>query len=263
MKKKLICFLLAIIALFTICINVAADEASTQHTYITDEAGLLNNTEIAKLDELAENASKKYGVGIYAIAVDNYLNINNEGAYEAAYTIYHNRNMGEGEERNGIMLLISMADRDWAVFCYGKKCEYAFNSYGQSQLEKTFLDNFVNDDWYGGFEDYINECSNYLEMAEQGRPVRKSIVVPIIIAVVAAMLIALIVLGFSWGKMISVSKKTVANSYIVGDLKLSEKADVFAYKNQVRRKIEKSASSDGSSSKSKSGVGGSGRRGKF
>ena len=263
MKKKLICFLLAIMALFAICMNVAADEASTQPSYITDEAGLLSDTQKAELDKLAKEASKKYGVGIYAAAVDNYLNINTEGAYEAAYTIYHNRNMGEGEERNGIMLLISMADRDWAVFCYGKKCEYAFNSYGQSQLEKTFLDNFVNDDWYGGFEDYINECSNYLEMAEQGRPVRKSIVVPIIIAVVVAMLIALIVLGASWGKMISVSKKTVANSYIVGDLKLSEKADVFAYKNQIRRKIEKSASSDGSSSKSKSGVGGSGRSGKF
>ena len=77
------------------------------------------------------------------------------------------------------------------------------------------------------------------------------------------MLIALIVLGASWGKMISVSKKTVANSYIVGDLKLSEKADVFAYKNQIRRKIEKGASSDGSSSETKSGGGGSGRSGKF
>ena len=50
--------------------------------------------------------------------------------------------MGEGPDRDGIMLLLSMDDRDWAMFCYGSRCEYAFNSYGQQKLEKVFLDNF-------------------------------------------------------------------------------------------------------------------------
>ena len=41
--------------------------------------------------------------------------------------------MGEGPNRDGIMLLLSMDDRDWAMFCYGSRCEYAFNSYGQQK----------------------------------------------------------------------------------------------------------------------------------
>ena len=67
------------------------------------------------------------------------------------------------------MLLLSMADRDWAMFCYGSHCEYAFNSYGQEKLEKVFLDNFGEDDWYGGFEDYVKECRVYLEKAANGK----------------------------------------------------------------------------------------------
>lgn len=82
--------------------------------------------------------------------------------------IYHNFTMGEGPNRDGIMLLLSMNDRDWAMFCYGSRSEYTFNKYGQQELEKVFLDNFGENDWYGGFEDYIKECSSYLEKAALG-----------------------------------------------------------------------------------------------
>lgn len=79
---------------------------------------------------------------------------------KATYTIYHEYTMGEGPDRDGIMLLLSMDDRDWAMFCYGSRCEYAFNSYGQQKLEKVFLDNFGENDWYGGFEDYTKNAAS-------------------------------------------------------------------------------------------------------
>ena len=69
------------------------------------------------------------------------------------------------------MILLSMEDRNYAMFVYGPKASEVFNAYGQEQLETYFLDNFRDDDWYGGFGDYIDACSNYLQLAEQGTPV--------------------------------------------------------------------------------------------
>ena len=76
------------------------------------------------------------------VTLENYRDYQPEGVFKATYTLYHDNTMGEGPNRDGIMLLLSMDDRDWAMFCYGSRCEYTFNSYGQRQLEDVFLDNF-------------------------------------------------------------------------------------------------------------------------
>ncbi len=161
----------------------AAEQTGAQLSYVTDAAGLLSENENMLLEKMAESVSKKYGVGVYIVTVEDYRDFHSEGVYKATYTIYHEYTMGEGPNRDGIMLLLSMDDRDWAMFCYGSRCEYAFNSYGQEKLEKVFLDNFGENDWYGGFEDYVKECSVYLEKASAGKPVRASLFYPILIVI--------------------------------------------------------------------------------
>lgn len=170
--------------------------------------------------------------------------------------------MGVGPNRDGIMLLLSMADRDWAMFCYGSHCEYAFNSYGQEKLEKVFLDNFGEDDWYGGFEDYVKECRVYLEKAANGKPVRASLFFPMLVVIGLSLLAAIAIVAVIWQKMDNVSEKTTANAYVAAGLRLTEQTDRFTHKTTSSRKIERSSSSGGSS-RSESGGGGSGRSGKF
>ncbi len=53
-----------------------------------------------------------------------------------------------------------------------KMPEYAFNKYGQEQLEGCFLGDFGNDDWYGGISHYLDACDEYLAKADAGHPVR-------------------------------------------------------------------------------------------
>lgn len=166
MKKGIRCLLLAFMMLFMFCVSVAAaEQTEAQLYYVTDAAGLLDENENMQLEKMAETVSKKYGVGVYIVTLEDYQDVYPNDVYKATYTIYHNFTMGEGPNRDGIMLLLSMNDRDWAMFCYGSRSEYAFNKYGQQELEKVFLDNFGENDWYGGFEDYIKECSVYLEKA--------------------------------------------------------------------------------------------------
>ena len=122
--------------------------------------------------------------------------------------------------------------------------------------------NFGENDWYGGFEDYVKECSVYLEKASAGNPVRASLFIPILIMIGLSMLAAAVVVAVIWQKMETVSKKTTANAYVSAGLRLTEKTDHFTHKTTSSRKIERSSSSDGSSY-SESGGGGSGRSGKF
>ena len=263
MKKTIRCLLLAFMLTLVFCVSVAAaEQTGAQLSYVTDSAELLSENENMRLEKMAESVSKKYGVGIYIVTVEDYRDFHSEGVYKATYTIYHQYTMGEGPNRDGIMLLLSMDDRDWAMFCYGSRCEYAFNSYGQQKLEKVFLDDFKNNDWYDGFEDYIKECSSYLEKAAAGKPVRASAWIPCLIVVGLSLLVAGVIVTVIWEKMNSVSEKVTANAYISDTLQLTEKTDCFTHKTTSRRKIERS-SSGGGSSRSESGGGGSGRSGKF
>ena len=132
MKKRLLCLLLVLVTALALCVSAAAAaQTGAQLNYVTDAAGLLREEERARLEKMAEAVSQKYRVGVYIVTVEDFRDYHADGVYKATYTIYHNYTMGEGPNRDGIMLLLSMDDRDWAMFCYGKRCEYAFNSYGQ------------------------------------------------------------------------------------------------------------------------------------
>ena len=138
MKKRIHCLLLVFLFCLVLCVNAAAaEQTGAQLSYVTDAAGLLSENENMLLEKMAESVSQKYGVGVYIVTVEDYRDFHSEGVYKATYTIYHECTMGEGPNRDGIMLLLSMDDRDWAMFCYGSRCEYAFNSYGQQKLERS------------------------------------------------------------------------------------------------------------------------------
>ena len=263
MKKRTRCLLLVFMFCLVLCVSAAAaEQTGAQLPYVTDAAGLLSENENMLLEKMAESVSQKYGVGVYIVTVEDYRDFHSEGVYKATYTIYHEYTMGEGPNRDGIMLLLSMDDRDWAMFCYGSRCEYAFNSYGQQKLEKVFLDNFGEDDWYGGFKDYLKECRVYLEKAAAGKPVRASLLVPILVVIGLSMLAAAVIVAVLWERMGKVSKKATANDYVSAGLRLTEQTDHFTHKTTSSRKIERRSSSGGSS-RSESGGGGSGRSGKF
>ena len=242
MKRRIRCLLLVLLFCLVLCVSAAAaEQTGAQLSYVTDAAGLLNENENMLLEKMAESVSKKYGVGVYIVTVEDYRDFHSEGVYKATYTIYHECTMGEGPNRDGIMLLLSMTDRKWAMFCY---------------------DNFGENDWYGGFEDYVKECSVYLEKASVGKPVRASLFFPILIVIGLSLLAAAAVVAVIWQKMETVSKKATANDYVSAGLRLTEQTDRFTHKTTSSRKIERSSSSDGSSH-SESGGGGSGRSGTF
>ena len=245
--------LLLVLSLLAVPAAMAAE-----FPYVCDDAGLLTEDQIATLESMGQSAADNYGIGMYIITVDDYNDYGSGDVFEVSYQLYHEHSLGRGDERNGILLLLSMQERDYALFVYGDQAEYAFSDYALQMLEDQFLDDFKWDDWYDGLYDYMETGLEFLGKAAQGEPVRENMMkyTPIVIGI--ALLVAYLVCGFFKSQMKSVFKKAEADTYTdEGGLVLTDSQDHYTHTTTVRTKINTSSSS------SRSGGGGSGRSGKF
>lgn len=244
----------------------ASEPDSVRMQYVFDISDLLTYEEWAELEARAADISKRQHCGVYFALVDDYTVIADD-VYEATYQIYHELELGSGEDRDGIIVLLSMDNRKYAMFVYGEYAEYAFDTYGQDELEGRFLGFFGYDDWYGGITHYLDACDEFLTTADAGDPVRLSYwenfweYFPAV-AVLACLPTGSICIWLMRG-MKSVRQKKEANAYLTeGGLHLTQQYDQYTHTTETRTKIQEESSSGGSTC-SESGGGGSGRSGSF
>ena len=246
----------------------ASKLGDTGMNYVFDLRGMLSDGEREQLEDRAEDISRRRSCGIYTLFVEDFTAYGyGDDPYTALYQIYHAEGLGVGEDRNGVIIMLSMTERDYAMFVYGEWAEYAFDRYGEKQLEDRFLDKFSGGDWYAGVSSYLAACDEFLTLAEDGKPVRSSPLPAIGIAVAVSCLIAFLVCMILKGQMKSVRKGVDANVYTMagGGLKLTDSYDHYTHTTETRRKIESDSGGGGRSSGgtvSRSG-GGHGRSGKF
>lgn len=244
--------------------NVPRTLKSESMSYVFDHSHMLTDTQRAELEAQAKEISLRHGCGVYVAFVDDFTEYGGgNDVYKTTYQLYHANELGMGENRDGIIILLSMNERNYAMFVYGKNAEYAFNKYGQEQLENAFLGYFGDNDWYGGASHYLDTCDEYLTLAEEGDPVRKNTLPMYLIVVAASCAISgFICLMLKW-KMQTVHKKVEADEYVAaGGLTLTKQYDRYTHTTETRTKISSDSDSGGSTS-SCSGGGGSGRSGTF
>ena len=239
--------------------NQAPEHDSVAMEYVFDISDLLTYEEWEELEYRAADISNRQHCGVYFAMVDDYTDYGDGGVYEVTYQLYHGSRLGVGEDRDGIIFLLSMEERDYAMFVYGEYAEYAFDEFGQEKLEERFLGDFGDNDWYGGISRYLDACDEYLAKADEGKPVRRSYWPRVAIAVGVSCLIAGSICFLLLRSMKSVHQKKEADAYLTeGGLHLTQQYDRYTHTTETRTKIEKSSSSN-----SENGGGGSGRSGKF
>ena len=260
MKKRILTYLLALLAVLTMLVPTWAEQTEDD-LFIYDTVGLLDEDEWLELEMMADEISWRYNCGVYIVTVDDYEDYNSDIHY-AAVAIYDGNDFGIGENREGIMLMLSMYDRDYDLFVRdGGTAEYAVNKYGRHQMTEVFLDNFADNDWKGGFEDYLSACDEYLDRAEQGHPVRKPLMKVLPMALGIGVVLAIAVCLFLKSKMKTVRQGAEADAYVTAeDLNLTEQYDRYTHTTETRRKISNDSDSGSSDH---SGGGGSSTSGKF
>lgn len=252
-----------ILSLTLLLAVLLAVPAFASENYVIDDAGLLIGGQQEQLNRRAAEIAEQYEIGIYILTVEDFRDYGEEyEIFDVLWNYYHDNRLGFGENREGMILMLSMKERDYATFFYGENTEFAFNAYGQELMEEKFLDDFAEDLWFFGFMDYLSVAEDYMARAAAGNPVRESPWPMVFLFVVIALAISGIATLVEWGKMRNVAVKADALHYQAeAGLALTARSDQFVRQTMTRRKIQTQSSSSGS--RSHSGGGGSGRSGKF
>lgn len=220
-KKILVCLILCL----SLCLGMGLSASAAELYNISDAAGLLSEQELVTLDENAKAVSEYYNCGVYVVIVDNYKNYVQGSITDFSEAVYKSYNLGLGEAKNGILLALSMAERDYDLCAYGDFAHYAFTDYGKDKLAEEFLDNFRNNDWAGGMNDYVAFCGSLLEMAKNGNPLDIMIydeepeppgldAFDLILILAIPSVIALAVCGIFAAQMKTTGRQSFASDYI-------------------------------------------------
>lgn len=255
MKQRFVTLLLALLAALTLTVPAWAEQQSGD-PFVYDTAGLLSEADYADLEQTADAISWQYRCAVYIVTVDDYGRYGGD-AYEAAANIYNGQDFGIGAERSGILLLLSMWDRSYAMYVRDGYAKSMVGNYAQEQLENSFLPYFSSDDWYGGFRAYLTTCGDDMALADMGQPVKRPVTKVLLPALLVGCGVSLVICLLLKAKMKSVRKGVEADVYVTAEgLDLTERYDRYTHTTETRRRKNKQ---DGT----ESGGGGSGRSGHF
>jgi uncharacterized protein len=190
-------------------------------------------------------------------------------AYADDYFDYNG--YGYGSNYDGVLLLISMENRDWHI----STCGFGITAFSDRALDyigEEMLSSLSCADYYEAFCTYYENCDYFLAAARNGNPVSPNEPVDIINSGKTILFILGFGLFIGW---FSVSRmkaqlKTIryndsASNYVMlNKTRITDRTDNFLYKNVSKTRINNSSSSGGSSThRSSSGRSHGGRGGRF
>ena len=225
---------------------------------VKDDCGLVSNTELSDLQTRAAQIASDYDCGVYIVVVKN-MDDSDIEAFAEYY--FFNELKGVGSSGNGILLIMSMKERDYDIMAHGNLGNTAFTDYGKSKLADSFLDYFGEGEWYRGFSAYLNKVDRFLEAAANGTPVDygtriKEHNLPLSIAagLIFGFIVALISCLAMKSGMKSVHTARIASNFIADNgIKIPIQKDMFTHNTVVRQVIQSSSSSGGGTSINSSG----------
>ncbi len=268
MKKRVLYMILVLIAVLIPSGVILADEA--HDIRLVDEAGLLTDDEqeslLSKLDSVSEKHKFEVVVVTMASIGDSYPD-------DFADDYYDYNNYGYNDSRDGILLLVSMEDRDWHISTTGYGIT-AFTDAGIEYISDKFLTDLSAGNYFAAFDTFVEECDSFIKHARNDEaydvgnmPKRYNAFLIIGGSVLAGLLTAIIVVVIFVGQLKSVRAQKTAAEYIVsGSMKIEDSRDIYLYSNVSKRARPKqtSSSSGGSSTHtSSSGTRHGGGGGKF
>lgn len=266
MKKKIFSAALAIIMLFAVTVTVFAADSMPR---VCDGADLLSESEedalLSKLDEI----SLRQQTDIVVVTADT---LEGKTPMEYADDFYDYNGYGFGENRDGVLLLVSMEDRDWWISTTGFGIT-AITDAGIDYISDRFTDSLSEGEYADAFNAYAELCDKFITQAKTGKPYDYgnmpkapfNVLFHICISLAVGFAVALIVTGIMKGKLKTVRFQSAAANYVKdGSMNVTESRDMFLYTHISRTPRPKESSSGGSSTHtSSSGSTHGGGGGKF
>lgn len=251
MKRKNALFGALLVLLLCLVMATPAFAASDMPR-VVDQAGLLTDAEqsalLARLDEISRRQQTDV-----VVVTTNALNGKTPEAF--ADDFYDDNGYGFGAAQDGVLLLVSLADRDW----YISTCGYgmtALTDDGIEYISKRFLPELSDGNYAAAFTVYADLCDAFITQAKTGQPYDGNhmpkapfgAVKWLLIAMGIGLAVALMITGSMKGQLKSVRRQSAAANYVkTGSMRITESRDLFLYHTVDRREKPKSNGSSGGS----------------
>lgn len=271
MKKKISVFLFVVaLCLCTVMPTYAteADGFADEYYRVIDMGELLSESEEAALIEKLDEISLRQKMDVVVATTDT---LDGYSVTEYADLLYDSCNFGYGSDKDGLMLLISMEDRDW----YISTCGYgitAFTDTGIEYIGEQIKSDLSDGNYASAFDSYAELCDDFITQARTDKPYdngnlpsKPLSLIWIPIAIVIGFVLAKIIVGSMKSKLKTVREQAAANSYVRSNsMNITDNRDMFLYNTITRTARPKNDSSSGSSTHtSSSGTTHGGGGGKF
>lgn len=249
MMKKMFSILLALL----LCMALAAPVLAADAPRLVDDAGLLTSSQersiCSKLDEISE----QYQVDVVIVTVDSTGSYGPDRFTKAFYEEY---DYGYGPDRDGVILLVAMDERDYRILSNG----FAAQAISRSEIYEIgdrIQPDLSDGDYADAFRKFADACVYEIDGELNGFPFDFGM--SLLISLGIGLAVAGIATGIMAAQLRSVRRRYEAGEYTrPGSMKLTQSGDLFLYRtvSRRRRQTEYSGSRGGRSSRSSSNIGG-------
>lgn len=276
MKKKLSLLLCILLLLPALILSAAAQ----QNDFVIDNADLFSDAEEANLENHISQLRSAYQMDIVILTEETLNGVRPQDHADDYYD-------AQGYAEDGMLFLLSMAERDWYISTCGNAI-YALTDYGIQAVTENVIPYLSEGNYYGAFEAFLQALPEYLEAFAAGIPIdgyadysgdyyhgdqeeiiyyEEPFVPSFEVALLAGIVVAAVSVLIMRLGMITIKRQHSARAYLnKNTYRLTGQRDMFLYSKVTKvRKPQNNTSSGGGSSvhRSSSGRSHGGGGGKF
>lgn len=261
MKKKWLSFLCLLLLCISMALPAQAADASPR---LVDNADYLTDSEETALLNRLDEISTRQGLDVVIVTIP--------ALYGEDITAFADDFYDEnGYAPDGILLLISDYDREWAISTAGYGIT-AFTDAGQEYMTNQFVDALSEGQYSVAFNTYADLCDTFITQAKTGKPydveslpkATFNVAINLLISFGIGLIAALLVTGSMKRKLKTVHAQAAASQYVKpGSMNITEAREMFLYRQIHRQKRESTKSGGSSTHTSSSGRTHGGSKGSF
>ena len=226
--------------------NILNTPAVNAEEKIYDFADLYTDSEEKDLYNEVNSYIQSYNMDLVIVTI----NRNNKSSpQEYADDFYDYNDFGISSNRDGVLFLIDMQNREIYMYTTGTAIEM-YNDYRINEALDSVYTYMSDEDYYEGTSNYIDIIKDY---AASGYPNNSTISnkgdrPSIVTTMIVSLIITIIIMGILISKNKMVRKATTAEEYLNKEsVNIKNISDILVSSNTTKQKIEHNTSSGGSS----------------
>ena len=246
MKKTLRMLLLVLVLCLGLVMPAAAettDGFASDHICMADMAGVLNEREVTELETMIDEirTRQKFDIAILTVSEEDIPSVQ-----EYADDIYDGADMGYGETRDGVLLVVDLKSSE----CYMSTKGYGitvFTDAGIQYVGQQMRPELADGDFAGAFRTFATLCDDFITQARNGQPYDVDTLpkeplslIWIPVAIVIGFIIAFVIVGGMKKQLKTVRFQAKADDYVkAGSMNIVDNQEWFLYQNIVKTENRK------------------------